>query len=469
MKWFAFLVLSCISVCYISSVTGRYFGVPRKPYLEIIGLKNATIKDKVFVDRYTSFPEEFKEEVLNLFSANELFDFMHTNDLSYYHHLAYKKYEESFSNTPVHFKDLHNADFQYDNGVISFANILTFKKYLQTFNKQIKNLKIEFGLLKTAELYEVLFTVAEHCAETLTHLEIRTSSSKGMNIVMNMSFPMVEELSFFMCNFKEQNINLKQTFPNVRRLAATFTRSVDRMWIDKNFSNLTHLKAHLEEVHAFTEFEILRFLRNNPEIHSLSIVSATPDLLRIINSDFPNIVNLGMINLAPKWYNSDMVHMENVERFVFEGAIQKNPSFVTFNKLKEIQWHSPTEVELYLMDLIEMNSKTLEKMLIGGSKISGEHLTKMINLPELERISIQTTTATADQIYDLMMANKKLSEIRLYNSTHSLRQNLYKGLVKHNNFFGTVYTYENFASVLRNRQPNEKLINPIAFLWDNFF
>lgn len=466
MKFLVLIAFSCLSICF---VTGRDFGVPQKPYLEIIGVKDSKINDKAFVERFTSFPEEFKREVLSFFAVNELFDFMHTEEFSAYHHLAYAQYGDSYSNTPVYIKDLKQSDFAYDDGVISFGSIPTFKKYLQTFNKQIKNLKIEVRLLQADELNDVLSTVAEHCAETLTRLEIRSSSSKGINIIKTMSFPMVEELSFFMCGLGEQNLDLKQTFPNVRRLAATFTKSVDRMWIDKNFSNLTHLQVDVDETHAFTESEILRFLRNNPEMHSLSIVAATPKLLCAINNKFPNIVNLGMINLAPEWYKSEMVHMEHIERFVFEGSIKPNPSFVTFNKLKEIQWHSPAEAKVLLLDLIHENSNTLEKILITQPDISGEQLATMTNMLQLERISLSFTTATANQIYDLFKVNQKLSEVRMYDSTHSLRQNLYRGLTAHDDFFGTVYTYENYVSVARNRRPKEKLANPIEFLWDNFF
>lgn len=163
---------------------------------------------------------------------------------------------------------------------------------------------MNFGTLHEAgELRDVLAVIGKYSARTLKHLELRDNKNYfyGIEIIRKMSFPNVEELSFFMCGERIHyfNFSFKEAFPKVSRLAATFTKFAEPMWIDNSFSNLTHFQVH--NARYFTDAEVYRILRNNPKIHSLSVVQATPQFLRDINDQFPNIVNLGIINLLPAW------------------------------------------------------------------------------------------------------------------------------------------------------------------------
>lgn len=324
----------------------------------------------------------------------------------------------------------------------------------------------------------VLATIDEHCAKTLKRLEIRNDYGhiNGIEILTKMSFPNVQELSFHMCDWNVKNLNLKKPFPKVRRLASTFGNFIDRMWIDKSFSDLTHLQIHTSHRNYFTEEETLRILSKNPKIHSLSLVQATPDLLRTINEQFPNIVNLGFINIQPIWKtNYADVHMKNVQRLVYEGAIPaKNLHFLSFDNLKEIQWHSTSDADALLIKLIQHHKHSLEIVQIIETIINDKHLEKLKNMPALEKLGIWNATFTADSLINFIESNKKLSEIRLFNVRENLKTDLYnafnsndvpasiKEFVPKSNEDGDLYLAKS------NGNPT-KWGNTLEFLWDNFF
>lgn len=485
MKWLVVLC-ACLFV-YLVAGAGEGRDFDRSHYRGISTSKfshkdNVNIKDKAFVKNFILMPYEIKRMILSYLTENELYAFMKIQEVADFHPMAVEAYGVSYGNTPVYVKDRHldaNIDFVYKDRALSFNNVTIFKDFLKTFHKYVKNLKLDFiGLHQSGELRDVLTVIGKYSAETLKRLEIRDDQKivNGIEIVRKMSFPNVVELSFFMCEFTSHNLNLRNAFPSVRRLAATLTSFTDRMWVDKSFSNLTHLQINTKQRLYFTESEVLRILSNNPQIHSLSLVQSTPSFLSTINERFPNIINLGIINLPPVWRNNQVdVHMKNVERLVFEGAIpMENPHFLSFDNIKEIQWHSPSDADVLLTKLIQNNKQSLEILQIVESKINDAHLKKLIDLPALKKVGIWNAKFTAKALINFIESNKKLSEIRLYNAPESLKKDLYDAL-NSNEVSTSLKSFEPQSNeegdfYLRKRDGNQiKWGNTLEFLWDNFF
>lgn len=443
-------------------------------------VKLAITKGNGFMVNFIMMPAELKRIILSFLSEKELFDFLHINELQHYHKLAAEAYGMSHGNKPLYAHNnwlSENVGFTMKNQGVSLTNITIFKSYLKTFNKYIKNLKIDSASFQDS-LPDIFATVAKYCANTLTRLEIRSDFYDGIEThVTNMSFPNVVELSLFSCDLYSRNLNLNQTFPNVRRLAVTFIKFSDRMWIDKSFNKLTHLQIHFDprEAEKFTENEILRILRKNPDISSLSIVNTSPQLLEIIGEEFSNIINLGMISLSSLWSNGAMICMPNVERFVFEGAIRyDDPGFVIFDNLKEIQWHSPTEPERLLLKFIRTHRSTIETIQIAETIILDAHLAEMHNILKLRRICLWNATITVDALFQFIEANERLSEIELFDVSLQLRHDIHaafnaSGLNEwlelvnpQRSEFGDIHLVKRGTCV-------ESGDNTLEFLWDNFF
>lgn len=484
MKWLLVLCLCLIVYTLADDNDGR--DPDRSHYRGISTSKfnykdNVNIENKSFVQHFISMPYEIKRMILGYLTENELYAFMHIDEVAEYHQMAAEAYGVSYGNSPIFMKDLSLDDsinFLYNNRALSFNNVTIFVDFLKTFHKYIKNIKLDLSSLDSAgEKRSIFAAIGQHCGDTLKRLEIRNDKEKinGIGILAGMSFPNVEELSFYFCNWKLQNLNLKKAFPNVRRLSTTFGIFVDRMWVDNSFSDLTHLQIHTGR-REFTDDEVLRILSKNPTIHSLSLAQATPNLMRTINEQFPNIINLGFISMQPIWKtNYADVHMNNVKRLVYEGAIPaENLHFLHFDNLKEIQWHSSSNADALLIKFIQKHKHSLEIIQIVESIITDKHLEQLKDMPVLEKLGIWNATFNANSLINFIESNKQLSEVRLFNVPEGLKTDLYnafnandvpaslKEFVPKSNEEGDLYLAKSDGNPT-------KWGNTLEFLWDNFF
>lgn len=387
------------------------------------------VNDQKLMRNFIDLPAELKLLVFGHFTPMELFKFSQNTDIKDYHHLIAAAYGSVNRNTAIQLK-MDSDDFLLKNNALHFHNSETLIKFLESFDKHITNLKLNFLKFDSTEIRDVFNCIEKCCAKTLTRLEIRHSTYAQLEFVNRITFPNVEELSFFACFFENQTMRLHQSFPNVHHLSATYSHITDRTWVEDNFSNLTHLQLHVNEYAHFTEFEVIKILQNTSEtLKSLSLINTSPDLLRKINANFPNIVNLGLIGLQQSFIqNTECIHMEHVERFLFEGFSRYDQfPFVQLDNLMELQWRSQNE--FILIDVIENHKNTIESLDIRETGILDEHLAKMPDMPKLERASLQidsdlSESITTAALFNFMRSNGNLQELRLINVKPNLRNAL---------------------------------------------
>lgn len=473
MKCIVFVVLFCLCAYLETAVAGRDLD---RPLQKSAGRDNIPddVKGKVFLEYLALLPIELKVMVLEKLSAKELYDFTQVNELSIYHELAIEAYGKSYGNIQVHFKDGNGTDFIYRKNPsgISFSNVTTFLNHLITFNRYIKNVHINFALMTPDEIHSVLSEIGRSTASTMTRLEIHfdTHKTNAIEMIKRMSFPNVEELSFHLCSFKNPVTNLSTVFPKLRRLASTLSKSANRDWIEYNFSNLTHLQIQEDERRYATQTEVLNILRNNPNIHSLSVVSPTPGLMHRINEEFPKIVNLGFISLKDVWFNNPSIHMKNIERIVFEGEIRnENTGFLTFDNLKEIQWYSPNKAEQFLLKLIANHKHTIEILQIAQTEINDHDLSRIENMEQLKKVGFWKANVTSYGVHKFIESNKELTEIRIFDAQQQLQFDVDQA-IKGGGFPGWSQSNNGKDIILiKNTSKGETWGNTLFFLWDNFY
>lgn len=390
------LTFSYFSIGYIKSATINQ---------EIDGIKEAellassfgfttdvTVKDKVFIDYFIALPAELKKMILKNFSPKELFEFIKSDQFTEYNHLAIEAYGVTYRDLIIHIKGFLSNDpnFIITNDEILFTHIDTFISFVDIFKNYIKNLKIDFRTFQADELYTFLQAITKNLSKTLTRLEIRNIYGRELDVIKKMSFPNVEELSFFSCYFQNYTFSLKNVFSKVHRLSIALTEFKQRDWIEINFPGLTHLQIDMDQ-QQFTEREILRILENNRRINSLSVIECTPSLLQMINVRFPNIVNLGIIGLSKEFKeNYEIIHMNHVKRFLYtEVSGFKVSSFITFEHLKELLWYSMSKADLILIDFIGKHKQQIETLEIEETVILDEHLLRMNGMTKLEKASFR--------------------------------------------------------------------------------
>lgn len=400
--------------------------------------KNEFIKDKMRMENFDCLPFELKKMILENLSPKELFELMQlsksSEDIQFqqYQDIVAEAFGSSYGNHyTITYQIGTRHNFIIQNDVIHLNNFKTFITFLKHFNSRIKILRIDNSSFRGAELRQTLEIIAENIASTLTKIEVQHIFRNELNLIAELSFPNVEELIMFSCNFRNETFDLSHSFPNLRRLSVTRTKFTDRSWIERNFTNLTHFQVEMKRGY-FTEAEILRILKKNPNISSLGLIDFSTSILQVIDDFFPNIVNFGIVSLSSSFaMDNGMHHMKHVERFSFDGIIfRKNPNFIRFDKLKELQWHSKSPAELILIDFIHNHRHQIEVLDIENTCIVNEHLIMMANLTKLKRASIQFNTKmneilTANGIWNFIKTNEQLKELRLTETNQKLRQNLY--------------------------------------------
>lgn len=428
MKYFVVAVFLCLSVLSVSSVSN-----PKG---------HANVNDPAVVEFFSHLPDSIIARVLSTFSVRELFEFSLSNNYVSKRELAAEAYGAVYGDVKVIVKDLRKqtADeiLAIRNEALQLGNTDTLIIFLKTFNRHIKHLRINVAHLTKGERQTILDAIAEHCAETITKFEIRQAFGNDFDEITKISFPNVEELTIVSSAHFVGRFSLNSAFPSVRKLACANNRIEDETWIVDNFSNLTHLQVHLQEF--MTEKSLVKTLKKNPTITSLSIIEATPSIIRIVNEGFPNIVNLGIVRpfLQSFGFDEEPVHMDHVERFLFEdGKYLSN--FITFKNLKELQWHQGAYSDA-LVDFVKQYKNQIEKMVIDSKTISNEHLTQINGMEKLQTVTFtfeanmygfpeeKNPSFTAGGLWKFLIANPALKVIRLVNPSEEIKDALQSSL-----------------------------------------
>lgn len=378
---------------------------------------NADVTDKIFVDYFIALPAELKLIILGYLSPKDLFDFIHIENLKEYHHLAIEAYGTVYGDTVLSIRNAKKKrNFHLENNIIHFYDLSKFQTALRVFKKKIRNLRIDLAAFLDYELNETVAIISEF-SNALTRLELRNIYEDDLDVIQTVSFPKIKELAFFNCEFDSHKmVQLKGIFPNVRRFSSISNQAEDPKWVERNFSNLTHLI--LEVSRKFhRESDVLQILNRNPELISLSVHWPTPNLLRTINEQFSNIVNLAFIAYANDFMGIAEINMKHIETFSFDGLIDF-PMAITFENLKELRWSATSDPEDDLLNFIQKHKNTLERIEIRDADFLDEHLEKINNMTQLERFAISflpdaEDSITAEGLFDFIRNNRKLSEVQL--------------------------------------------------------
>lgn len=468
------VLLLCFSI-FCSSVT---LGAPPGSSLKFTNDVND--KEKVFVDHFYALPAELKKIILVHLSIEELFDFAQIADFKEYRDLAAEAYGSTHSNSIILVKGYEmNRELLHQNNMIQFKGFKTFSTFLSTFKKYVKNVRIDFSRFDRLknERGPYLNEIELHSAKSLNRIEIRRSNELDMKHIATMSFPNVEEVAFFGCFFGSYStLDLRNVFPNVQRLSATFVTFSDRRWVNNSFPNLTQLQIDIHRDH-FHDDDIVSILNANNKIHTLGIIECTSNLLREIDENYSNIVNLGLTNIPDELATSFDIHLSHVRRFRFKGMLRSEIP-ITFDRLIELQWHSRAHPDVALLPLIQEHKNTIEMLYIEKTILSDDDLIQMHDMPRLEKMVLHfesgsEVTITAKALLDLLEANENLTEIQIINANQLLRKDLYEHFHGSNEFGRLQVFNPNSAEdgeIHLVRRPYKAVTrdDPLAFLRNNF-
>lgn len=223
-----------------------------------------------------------------------------------------------------------------ENQFIEIYDLQTFEEILHHFGHSIKKVGFNNGNFNDNNSNALNRLIQEHCANTLTHLDlnfIKESTFESFNVPMNG----VEEL-LFQVNLKSVNqgvLPLNELVPNLRRLRIELYSDTDYSFIECKFPKLEHLyMSATGPTRAFQRKEqIDGILRKNQQITSIHTFSFPGDYVKIIHELLPNVKRLYLHAFD---IGDDKLHFEHVKHMTLYDDTAVSVNNLSFSNLESL-------------------------------------------------------------------------------------------------------------------------------------
>lgn len=314
-----------------------------------------------------------------------------------------------------------NNFWRPDGIVITYIPLM--KKLLTRFGSLISSLGLHGFFLDEFDLINdkaICGLVNEHCTETLTQLNI-TNSEDDIFAEFQKPFAKVESVLLMeISDLHRTNIRLNKIFPSIRHLNV---KSVDDgVFNDLKMPNLEELSFTPHERNDPKLFEGL--ITSNPQIRRLNLTSVSPDSLRVVVDNMPNLEFFGFESYeGVNEFDSNEQRIKGAEKFHFEqlktlSVVNKHSLFlpvITFAKLEELTFGSHYDGDQFFSFVLD-NKNTLKK---AYSRSSLDHTQILalananLNLVELKFACVSFCTKREVQsVIQLIEKSKNLNQLR---------------------------------------------------------
>lgn len=350
-------------------------------------------------------------------------------------HLATDVYKRKFANKQVVIRNPYlgcNVNTLRSEGSIEIGYFQAIHKLFQHFGSMITKLKIEYfsgsnGLARQA------VALANQFSDALKELEIQSFDEDLLNDV-RWPFRNVETLSFngFMGKFANGKLQLNQMFPNVQNLSVKHVRAINRENIVLPFPQLKHFEASLVVTQGINETDIKRMIELNPQLHSLTLLYCSMNLLQFVSEKLRNLEQLDVAWIITETSDVDnVINFKNVKILNMKSAHEMFLRKVTFDQLQELNVDIFSKSENMWISFIRKQSN-LRKLSIERPFLDSYIIKLAENAPNLTEVSFKVeSNVTSERISQFIEKNSQLKKIQLeLVSSDSLSDELFSDLHK---------------------------------------
>lgn len=368
---------------------------------KIMGLKSGTTVNR---DQFTNWLNSNRisnakiNELLSLVSTAEMFQyFFFNNKLKKYHNLAAKKYGERFANRPVDIMWGDKNLTAFDNQLWIKCITTNVKRHIKPIKDHIKALRINLLQFDEDKLAAALIYIHNTLGNKLESLELRVGREENFQPFKTFKFPAVKELTIF--NIDLPNFNYKEMFPSVESLTVIKTSIKGKNWFPNNFPRLKRLQVQVGN-DCIDKSEVVKALETNSKLTDFGNAYGDSSLPELINSNYPNIVNLAIINPLPEFKSlKEPIKMNYVQRFLFAHEVScRYAKFFQFSQLRELNWHCVRAPRTLFRDIMKNNSNQIEIINVDDAVLTNKDLQQMAELDKLVRVSIGFNDEAAAEI-----------------------------------------------------------------------
>lgn len=201
-----------------------------------------------------------------------------------------------------------------ENDYIEINNFTIAERFLKNFGYAIQKLKLGgFGEEVYNETKSIYTLVNLYCSKTLREIMLLDYSKNLLDEFTN-TFKNVHSLDIK--SPLETKRYLNEIFPSLRRLdIRIFTVEYPDSFID-TYKHLEHLRLRTYPFGDFFTKEwgwAAEIIRKNPQIRSLNLERAAPQLLKIVADTMPQLEKLELYNLEKCIYDNETISFGNVK------------------------------------------------------------------------------------------------------------------------------------------------------------
>lgn len=379
---------------------------------------------------------------LDMDSLHLIFDYMSVPDLvllgqtnKCFHELVQDELvlKRRFSKKQVLFYALPTAgleDFLETEGAFIVSNAPNAMKVLREYGSRMRNIKL--AKVYSEDLYKTeipkLFTYC--CSDTVEQLHLDNVRPDIFNYA-NKPFRRVENISLdgFFNDMGNDRFSFSEIFPALHSLYLgnelfLFVRQMNSLILEYPQLKHLHVVIHHDDImdyHAINENVTTELIRKNPQIQSLSVCNATPDLLKIIVDELPELESLELHNFEKNDENEeidDQLHFKNVRHFKsgnhqFTFGIPKNIRFT--NKLETFEASIIDLDRSKCLDFIQ-RYKNLKSIRITATDGFTNANILRLSAMELNAIDVSVNIRNDvkhENIIQFIQKNKQLNELQL--------------------------------------------------------
>lgn len=299
------------------------------------------------------------------------------------------------------------------DGIIKIQNLGTMLKTLKYFGDFISKLEIVFDSIDPLEnrVHQIYQFTNVYCSERLAQLHL-ANAPNGFFDNFRKPFKRLENVSLSgdFDKLSNENKNLSEIFIALRSLTLNTYSILDSNWIEQVYPHLEYLnllvyKSNGNAPGRLTKSKIERLLENNKQIRILALEDASPELLRIVAKNLPNLEKLEL-KLFEAFDDEDEIHFKHLKFLNTKLSSHSVPTIIDLENLEELETDAfPGGCQRW-MEFVEEH----------------EHL---------KRLTVDHYYINDSEILRLAQANSNLTEMSLWCENDVKSKNLIK-LIENN-------------------------------------
>lgn len=217
-------------------------------------------------------------------------------------------------------------------------------KTLKYFGDFISKLEIVFDSIDPLEnrVHQIYQFTNVYCSERLAQLHL-ANAPKGFFNEFRKPFKRLENVSLsgdFDKLSNEKN-NFSVVFPVLRSLTLSTYSILDSNWIEQVYPHLEYLnllvyKSNGNAPGRLKKSKIERLLENNKQIRILALEDASPELLRIVAKNLPNLEKLEL-KLFEAFDDEDEIHFKHLKFLNTKLSSHSVPTIIDLENLEELE------------------------------------------------------------------------------------------------------------------------------------